>query len=137
MMDKKTGTRIMSEEPLARFIFYRNRLRQDWTVKPDGFIPYPYPNLSVTRHLQLTEIELWNIGRNVARQSGKTLYARADIRASDCERQRLLVTAAPVIENSNHANISGWPREKPAQKVLAQELAAAAGRAREAPPDLG
>ena len=136
MTNGKEGNRVTSEEQLARFIFNRNRLRQDWTVKPDGFIPYPYPNLSVTRHLQLTEVKLWNIGRNVARQVGKTLYARADVRVSNFERHALRVIAAPVAENPNHANVSGWPIEKSAQKAIAQEIAAVAGKAREAPFDL-
>lgn len=125
---------VASDERLARFILHRSHLRQDWTVKPDAFIPHPWPSLSVTRHLHLSETELWNIARNVARQTSKILYGRADVQASDFERQTLRVVPAPVSENPNHANVSGWPLEKSAQKAIAQEIAQAAGKAREAPP---
>lgn len=125
---------VASDERLARFILYQRHLRQDWTVKPDAFIPHPRHELSVTRHLQLFEPEIWNIARQVARQTGKTLHGRADVRASDFERQTLRVVPAPVPDNPNHANVSGWPLEKSAQKAIAQEIAHAAGKAREAPP---
>jgi hypothetical protein len=125
---------VATDEQLARFILHRSHLRQDWTVKPDAFIPYPWPNLSVTRHLHLSETELWNIARQVARQTEKTLHGRADVQTAAFERQKLLVVPAPVSENPNHANVSGWPLEKSAQKAIAQEIAQAAGKAREAPP---
>ena len=125
---------VASEERLARFILHRSHLRQDWTVKPDAFIPHPRHELSVTRHLHLSEPEIWNIARQVARHTEKTLYGRADVRASDFERQTLRVVAAPVLENPNHANVSGWPLEKSAQKAIAQAIAQAAGKALEAPP---
>lgn len=127
---------VASDERLARFILQRSHLRQDWTVKPDAFIPHPRHELSVTRHLHLSEHELWYIAQRVARQTGKTLQGRADVRASDFERQTLRVVAAPVLENPNHANVSGWPLEKSAQKAIAQEIAHAVGKAREAPPYL-
>lgn len=136
MTDGEAESPVASDELLARFILHRSHLRQDWTVKPDAFIPHPWPNLSVTRHLQLSETELWNIARQVANQTGKTLHGRADVRASDFERQTLRIDPAPVLENPNHANVSGWPLEKSAQKAIAQEIAHAAGKAREAPPSL-
>lgn len=134
MTDVDAESPVASEELLARFILHRSHLRQDWTVKPDAFIPHPWPNLSVTRHLYLSETELWKIARQVARQTEKTLHGRADVRASDFERQTLRVVADPVLGNPNHANVSGWPLEKSAQKAIAQEIAQAAGKAREAPP---
>ncbi|MDR4495980.1 MAG: hypothetical protein R3B74_16500, partial [Nitrospirales bacterium] len=113
---------------------HRSHLRQDWTVKPDAFIPHPWPDLSVTRHLQLSEPELWNIAKIVAKQTEKTLYGRVDVRALDFERQTLRVVSTPVLENPNHASVSGWPVEKSAQKAIAQEITQAAGQARKAPP---
>lgn len=133
MMLKESSERITADEHLARFIFFRNRLRHDWTVKPDEFIPYPYPNLSVTRHLRLTETELWNIGRRIAQQREKNLLGRADVQASNFQRHRLRVVAAPIAENPNHANVTDWPTEKSAQKAIAQEIAATIGKARKAP----
>lgn len=116
-------------EWIARFIHYQRYIRQDRTVRPDAFIPYPWPDLSVTRHLQLTQTELWKIGQDVAREVGKTLHGRADVQAFVFQRQELRVVAAPLLENPNHANVVGWPVEKPAQKIIAQQIAAAAGKA--------
>lgn len=135
MANEGRGAQVTSTEHLARFILHRSHLRQDWTVKPDAFIPHPWPDLSVTRHLSLSETELWNIGRDVGRQTGKTLHGRADVRAFNFEQYALRVIAAPVAENRNHANVTGWPMEKPAQKAIAQEIAKAAGEARKTPPN--
>lgn len=135
MTDEESSKSVTSDEQLARFIFFRNRLRQDWTVKPDEFIPHPYPDLSVTRHIDLTETELWNIGRRVGQQREKPLLGRADVQAFSLERHRLRVVAAPVAGNPNHANVTDWPTEKSAQKAIAQEIAAAVGTARKAPTE--
>ncbi|MFQ5638906.1 MAG: hypothetical protein ACE5IR_13045 [bacterium] len=134
-MDGQSIKPVTSAEQLARFIFFRNRLRKDWTVKPDEFIPYPYPDLSVTRHINLTETEIWNIGRRIAQQREKPLLARADVQASSFERHRLRVVAAPIADNPNHANVTDWPTEKSAQKAIAQEISAVIGKARKAPTE--
>lgn len=133
MTEERIGKPVTADEQLARFILQRSHLRQDGTSKQDAFIPHPWPDLSVTRHLQLTEKELWSIGQNIARQTAKTLYGRADVRASDFQRHRLRVIAARVEGNPNHANVTGWPTEKPAQKIIAQQIAAAAGKAHQPP----
>ena len=120
---------ITSDEWLARFIHYQRYIRQDRTVRPDAFIPHPYPDLSVTRHLHLSEAELWRIGRDVARQINKTLHGRVDAQVFVFQRQQLQLVADPVLpENPNHANVIGWPPEKPAQKIIAQQIAAAASK---------
>lgn len=124
---------VTPDEKLARFILQRSHLRVDLTVKPDPFIPHPLNDLSVTRHLQLSEGQLWKLGREVARLRSKSLYGRADVRVSDLERHRLQVVAAPLENNPNHANVVGWPLEKPAQKSIAQQIAAAAGKAKKPP----
>jgi hypothetical protein len=128
MKEARVLPTVSSEEQLARFILHRSHLRQDGTVRPD---------LSVTRHLQLSEAAIWIIGENIARQTQKTLRARADVQAFVFERRRLKVIAAPEPDNSNHANVVGWPAEKPAQKILAQEITAAAGKALVAPSRTG
>ena len=134
MTDEGSEKRVGADEHLSRFILNRNHLREDWTLKPDAFIPPPWPDLSVTHRLQLSEADLWNIGGDVARRTGKTLRGRADVQAFQFERHALRVVAAPLAENPNHANVTGWPAEKPAQKLIAQEIAAAAGKARAVPP---
>ena len=120
---------IDSDEWLARFIHYQRYIRQDRTVRADAFIPYPYPDLSVTRHLQLSEAELWRIGRDVAQQINKTLQGRVDAQVFVFQKQQLQVIADPVVpDNPNHANVIDWPVEKPAQKIIAQQIAAAASK---------
>jgi hypothetical protein len=73
--------------------------------------------------------------RNVARQSGKPLYGRANVRAFVFQQCELQVIADPIIpENPNHAIVVGWPADKPAQKIVAQQIAAAAGKVLDPPP---
>ncbi|MBI3902919.1 MAG: hypothetical protein HY306_08290 [Nitrosomonadales bacterium] len=116
---------VADEEQLARFILFSKWVRNsDRTVKSDAFIPHPYPDLSVTRHQNLAEDELWKVGQDVADARPVTLYGRADIAAIAVRRQSLKIELAPVQNNLNHANVVGWPTDKPAQKVIALELAA-------------
>lgn len=116
---------VADEECLARFILFSQWIRSsDQTVRPDAFIPYPYPDLSVTRHINLSEEALWKIGQDVADTRPAKLYGRADIYASTAQQQHLRVDSAPVPNNPNHANITGWPTDKPAQKMIALQLAA-------------
>lgn len=118
---------VADDEQLARFILFSNWIRiADQTVKPDAFIPHPYPDLSVTRHKNLSEQELWQIGQGIADARPATLYGRADIRAIVIRQQALEIAPKPVANNPNHANVIGWPADKPAQKSIAQELAAKA-----------
>jgi hypothetical protein len=125
MIGGSAPSAVADEEGLARFILYSNWIRNsDKTVRPDAFIPYPYPDLSVTRHINLSEEALWNVGQHVADARSGKLYGRADIYASTARRQRLRIDPAPVPNNPNHANIDGWPADKPAQKIIALQLAA-------------
>ncbi len=122
------GTPVSSSEVLARFVLQSSHFRADGTLKPDPFVPHPYEELSVTRHLGITVEEVWARGRAVAAACRKTLYGRADVIAGEFLKQRLTVIAAPTADDANHANVGDWPKEKPAQKLIAQEIAAAAGR---------
>ncbi|CUQ66313.1 hypothetical protein [Candidatus Nitrospira inopinata] len=116
---------VTDDEDLARFVLFRGWIRSSHsTVKPDAFIPYPYPDLSVTRHIGLSVEEVWQIGQAVADRRPATLYGRADIQAVHIRRQALRIVPTP--EPRNHANITDWPKDKPAQKIIAQELAAVA-----------
>lgn len=127
MTDKTRPSPVADDEWLARFILFSKWVRaNDQTVKPDAFIPHPHPDLSVTRHKNLTEQELWRIGQGIADGRPAKLYGRADIRTAEVRRQALEVQARPVCGNPNHANVTGWPAEKSAQKNIAQQLAAAA-----------
>ena len=87
-------------------------------------MPHPHIELSMTRHLQATEEELWADCRRVADLQQKTLYGRADVKAIAFVEQGPRVEAAPLLpENPNHVNATGWPTEKSAQKLMAIRIA--------------
>ncbi len=99
-------------------------------------MPHPYIELSVTRHLNATEAEIWEVGIDVAAQIERKLYGRADIQAGDCNIDSLQVTAKPILPNNpNHADIEGWPSAKQDQKAIALKLAASASQLIPPPPE--
>lgn len=124
MTDEDTTTAIKPEEWLSRFILYKSHVRHDNTLRADPFIPHPFDDLSVTRHLELNEASLWSIGEDVARVCGKTLYGRVENQANIYLSHKLLLISAPVPGNPNHASVTGWPLDKPSQKIIALEIAA-------------
>lgn len=117
---------IADDEQLARFVLYSGWIRHtDQTIKPDAFIPYPHPNLSVTLLGGLSAQQIWDVGQHVGVLRNLTLYGRADVQAAIVRKLSLVVEPKPLKGNPNHANILGWPTEKPAQKIIALQLAAA------------
>jgi len=116
-----TGS-VAPDELLARYIIYSKWIRSNQTVKPDAFIP-PDSELSVTRHLGLTERAIWIIGRKIAEGIPRSLHGRADVETSHVIAQRLNVVPQPEDGNPNHANIINWPRDKDARKMYALEIA--------------
>jgi hypothetical protein len=135
MIDTSLEELLSSNEWLARFILHKNYIRQNLTVRPDAFIPHPWADLSVTRHLQLSEKQLWTLGRCVAQPSAKTVYGRADFQVAVADRLNLKVTSNAQLNNPNHAIITNWPADKPSQKAMAQEIAAHVGLAKIAPSE--
>lgn len=127
---------IGDNERLSRFVIASCWIRSsNGTVKADAFMPPDDLNISVTRHANLAESEIWTHGRNVAMQRNKQLYGRADLTARSVRiRTPLDVVPAPLLENPQHAHVVGWPADKPSRKILAQMLAADATLAR--PPDV-
>jgi hypothetical protein len=118
---------IDNSELLARFVTSSGWIRGDQTVKQDAFIPPPDAELSVTRHIGLSESQIWGIGQGVvAAIQGRTLHGRADVTAVDVRMTKLQVVPDGEETNPNHAVIVGWPSDKPGQKILAQQLAARA-----------
>jgi hypothetical protein len=56
------------KELLSRFLFDKN-IRQDFTIRHDSFLPPPSNlELSVTRHFNFSENELWNLHSGVVNQ---------------------------------------------------------------------
>ena len=117
---------IADDEKLARFVVVKEWVRADKTIRPDAFIPPKDLNLSVTRHLGLTEEELWRVGFEVAEQlegEAAILYGSANVKAEEARRQNLKVCPHPLPRNPQHAHVFGWPMDKAARKNIAQELA--------------
>jgi hypothetical protein len=113
---------VTDDEKLARYIYSKRHIREDQTVRPDAFIPHPYPDLSVTRHRELEESLIWKIGVEIGVERSVSLHGRADVTASKLRQHALEVNPEPVPGNPNHANVVGWPSDKPSQKNLAQKI---------------
>lgn len=125
MSENEASNTVAPDERLSRYILQSNHIRKsDNTVKQDAFIPHPHEDLSVTRHLDLDQKAIWSIGEEVARQTGKNLYGRAENLAAAYLDQKLMVISAPITGNPNHANVIGWPADKSMQKMIAIEIAA-------------
>lgn len=116
---------VASNELLARYITASKWFRkQEQTVKQDAFIPPDFPlELSVTRHLNLNENDVWAIGKKIAGSISRTLYGRADIETDHVIAQQLNVVPHPAPDNPNHANIVGWSSDKDVRKMRALEIA--------------
>ncbi len=129
MLNTENIPKVDDDEQLARFIVYSNEYRKsDDTLRPRLFMPYSFVALSVNRHRDSNEKELWKIGSHVAEQRKRTLYGRADIKALSCRIEPLDVQPDQLPGNPNHANIIGYPPKKEDQQSLALKLAAAAGK---------
>lgn len=130
MIDPENVPPVTDAELLARYVTTSRHFRSsDNTVKQDLFMPHPYIELSVTRHLDATEPEIWEVGVDVAAQIDRKLYGRTDIQSCYCNIDSLQVTAKPILpKNPNHADIEGWPSAKQDQKVIALKLAASASK---------
>ena len=114
---------VSDDEWLARYVLRKEQVRADGTLKPDTFMPFKWVELSVTRHLGLDEVELWEAGASVAAETGTTLQGRADAQASVYVKHPLRVIPRPLPRNPNHADVVGWPADKPAQKEIALLIA--------------
>ena len=113
---------VADAERLARFILTERHIRKnDGSVRAEAFAPFKYVEMSVTRHRDFSEEELWAMGRQVAEARTLPLVGRADFLAADAREQNLDVT--PDEPPRNHANVIGWPPEKPAQMIRALEIA--------------
>ncbi|MCX7049359.1 MAG: hypothetical protein NTX50_28230 [Candidatus Sumerlaeota bacterium] len=124
MMDEISESPIANDEWVARYILFKSWICSDKKIRANAFMPYPHSDLSVTRHIGLSEPELWGLGQAVANLRSLTLHGRADVLAVSIRKQSLEIQPSPPPRN--HANIIGWPKEKQAQKVIALKIADAA-----------
>lgn len=140
MIDPNNVPDFEVDEVVARFILagqskksLRKLVRADETIKPLLFLPYDHIELSVNRHRDCTENEIWGFGEGVAGYRNLVLHGRSDIHVEDCKFDTLEVLAKPiqndpngVPDNPNHADIVGFPAKKEDQLSLAGKLAAKA-----------
>ncbi len=115
---------VLPSELTARFITQKSYYRsKDRTVRHNAFMPNKNGETSVYRTTQLTESEIYEIGkRYVADIWGKSLLGRAEIFVSNILKRRLRVQADPN-PHPRHANIVDWPEDKSKHKMIAMELA--------------
>jgi len=117
---------VTSDEDLARFVLSSSHIRSsNGTVKPEAFMPHPRIELSLTRHRQATDSELWKEGERVAGIRCANLHGRADVEARAFLIQGLEVVAEPLPENPNHADVTKWPADRGSQKIKAILIAQA------------
>ena len=129
MIDAGNIPPVADDELLARFIVNSNEFRKDDTVRPKLFMPYKLVALSVNRHRDCTEDEIWKVGYDVAEERERTLYGRSDIQASLCRIGPLDVVPNAILPtNPNHADVTGFPSAKEDQQALAVKLAAASSK---------
>lgn len=129
MLDPANVPEVGLDELLSRFILTRQYVNQHTKqLKPAAFVPHPYEELSVTRDREATDAEIWSVGQGIAALLQKTLHGRGEVLAATYVQQKLKTIADPVEGNPNHVNITNWPSaaDKPAQKLIAQEIAAVA-----------
>lgn len=121
------ASNINDNELLARFIVSKRWIKSsDHAIRFNAFMPPPDRELSVTRHLDLSEKELWRRGNSVALQMQKELHGRADISVIQTRAQKIDVVPDPLPDNANHACLIDWPTEKEKQILIAKEIAASA-----------
>jgi len=138
MIDPDNVPAVDLDETVARYVLASKVSRlvfEDGGAKPQLFYPYKHVDLSVNRHLDCTQEEVWRFGNGVAEHQGKTLQGRFDISVNDCTIGSLKVEASQikdhpsgVPDNPNHADVIGFPETKADQKVLGLNLAEKAGK---------
>ncbi|MCU0716432.1 MAG: hypothetical protein MUD03_09930 [Pirellula sp.] len=138
MIDEDRVPAIEKDESLSRCVlsskYVRAATSSDLTVgrvKAGAFIPHPNDDLSVNRHKSSSLEDVWQLCQQVARQTQRTLYGRAEVSAEAFSSKGLVVKPDPIRRdnseglppNPNHAIVVGWPIEKSAQLMLAQNIA--------------
>ena len=120
-MTQGSETPIGADEVVARFVLRKEHVRPGGSIKADPFVPYSHVELSVTRHVGLSEKLIWIDGDKVAENRGP-LVGRVDVQVARFEQVKLKVFPDPLEGRPNHANVKGWPVAKEEQKLLALEL---------------
>jgi len=118
---------VSPSEPLARYLTSRNHYSPTMqSVRPAAFLPPPDYHLSVFRIDGLTIEDICQIGQQqvISKRPERTLHGFANIVAQAFLDANLIID--PDNNPPRHASVVGWPKEKPQQMSIAQELAASA-----------
>jgi|694.fasta_scaffold135131_4 hypothetical protein len=157
MLNPASVPDVADVEVLARFAIGKRVLRENGTLKENQLLPPPCGKLSVMRHLDATEQEIWDEGREVARLRAKNLVGRLDFTAGYCRTVGLHVIKDPLVAeppskpeprrrlaNPNHADLVfpsvGEPglqatMSKPDRLAIAKALSAIGGTVIKVPAD--
>ena len=115
---------VSPSELLTRYLpnpSYFSRLNN--RVKHSAFMPYQGKETSVYRVDELTDEEIFAIGKEyVANSMGKPLLGRADVVSSDIMALELRIEPTPD-PHPRHADIVGWPADDSKHKLIAIEIA--------------
>ena len=119
--------RILEEEPISRYLFQSNHYSAfNGRVKYSAFLPTPNGETSVFRIENLTEDEIWEIGKTeVADRRNKALKARGDVIASSIYKEDLGLEPE-ISSHPLHANIINWPTVKSEKILIAKKIAESA-----------
>ncbi len=136
MLDPFRLPEVTDGELVTRYLMFRKWYREDQTIKHEAFIPPRDLELSVTRLLDASDAELWQIGAHVALKRSTDLHGRADLAVHVFAGEQLSVQADALSDNPNHAKVTGWPTDRARQMIVAKRLAATPGLIRILPPNL-
>ncbi len=113
------------DESITRFLVNRKDFSPDKNaIRPRAFLPNPQMQTSVFRTDDLSESDVVELGKQIAKQRGKTFYGRTALAAGVFYDADLDIQ--PDEPPLHHANVVGWPAEKDEQIAIAQQLAARA-----------
>ena len=102
---------------LARFIYTRDHIRRDGSVKKGAFLEKRPPHdTSVDAHEIFAEDIHWEAGVKI--NPMRPLVGAADIETGTVEALGFSVVASPSEQNLHHAEIRGWELGDDDEKML-------------------
>jgi hypothetical protein len=123
---ERVPDRVDPAEDISRFIFSKDHFNiEKRTVKVAAFMPKEGGVICVYRTTACTEEKIWWPGEWCVardRKDGRSILARGDLKGSDFLEQALEVRKHPR-PHPRHADIIGWPNDKPTRKMKATALA--------------
>ena len=101
---------------LARFIYTRDHIRRDGSVKKGAFLEKRPPhNTSVDAHKVFAEDIHWEAGRKI--NPSRPLIGAADVASEAVRSLGFAVVRVPSAMNPHHAEIHGWEAGEDDEKM--------------------